>query len=48
MVINVFSRVTRYVPAALVAISWLAFVIGLLVTEPVTKIALLSLARVLP
>jgi len=48
MVKNVFSRFTKVVPAALVSISWLAFVIGIFITEPIAKIALLSLARVLP
>lgn len=45
MVKHVFGRL---IPAALVFVSWLAFVAGVLVTDPVSKIALLSLARVLP
>jgi hypothetical protein len=45
MVRHVFSR---FVPAALVFVSWLAFVAGALITDPVPKVALLSLARVLP
>ena len=45
MVKRVFSR---FMPAALVFVSWLAFVAGVLLTDPVSKIALLSLARVLP
>ena len=48
MVKHVFSKVTKFVPAALVLVSWLAFVAGVLVTYPVAKIALLSLAKVLP
>lgn len=48
MVKNVLSRIKRLVPAALVSVSWLAFVAGVLVSDPVSKIALLSLARVLP
>lgn len=48
MVKYVFSRIKRLIPAALVVVSWLAFVVGVLVSDPVSKIALLSLARVLP
>ncbi len=48
MVKHVFGRIMKFVPAALVLVSWLAFAAGVLVTEPITKIALLSLARVLP
>jgi hypothetical protein len=45
---NVLSRITKFVPASLVTVSWLAFVGGICTTNPITKIALLSLARVLP
>lgn len=38
----------KFVPAALVVVGWLAFVGGIWITNPITKIALLSLARVLP
>ena len=48
MVKHVYSWIKSIVPAALVSVSWLAFVAGILVSEPVAKIALLSLARVLP
>jgi len=48
MVKHVFGRIKRLVPAALVSFSWLAFAAGVLVSDPVAKIALLSLARVLP
>lgn len=48
MVKHVFSQVTRFVPAALVLVSWLAFVAGVLVSDPVAKVTMLSLARVLP
>lgn len=45
MVKHVFGM---FIPTALVFVSWLAFVSGVMVTDPVSKIALLSLARVLP
>lgn len=48
MVKHVFGGIKKLVSAALVSVSWLAFVAGVLVTDPVSKIALLSLARVLP
>jgi hypothetical protein len=45
MVKHVFGR---FIPAALVFVSWSAFVAGVLVTDPVSKIALLSLAKACP
>lgn len=45
---DVFSKGRRVLPAALVVIGWSVFVAGFLVTEPLTKIGLLCLARVLP
>jgi hypothetical protein len=45
MVKHVFGR---FVPAALVFVSWCSFVAGVLTSDPVPKVALLSLARVLP
>ncbi|MDD3927089.1 MAG: hypothetical protein PHT33_10590 [bacterium] len=48
MVKQVHSKAKNLVPAILVSISWLAFAAGMQVTDPVAKIALLSLARVLP
>jgi len=45
---NVLSRTANFISASLVTIGWLAFVGGICATNPITKIALLSLSRVLP
>ena len=48
MVKNVFSKIRKLVPVALVVCGWIAFIVGVLVTDPYLKIALLALSRVLP
>ena len=48
MVKMILNRIARSVPAILVLVGWLAFISGTWIENPITKIALLSLARVLP
>ena len=48
MVKNVFFRMTKSHPVALVIFGWLAFVLGLIVNPISLKLVLLSAARVLP
>jgi len=45
---HVFSVAKRLAPAVLVLVSWCTFVTGVLETEPIAEVVLLSLARVLP
>jgi len=49
MVENVFDRKTLLFPVALVLVSWLTFICGVYVIEPIwLKLVLLTAARVLP
>jgi len=48
MVKHLFSKVRLVAPAALVAVGWLLYLGGLLTQNAIVKIALLSVARVLP
>lgn len=50
MVNYVFSRFRQFVPAALVLTGWLSFALGIAIFDasPAVKLALLSVARVLP
>jgi hypothetical protein len=50
MVKNVLSRLKTLVPASLVLVGWLSFVLGIIIPDihNVLKLSLLSVARVLP
>jgi hypothetical protein len=48
MVKKVLSKASGYIDTALVVIGWTAFFIGIAVKNPLSKVCLLGLARVLP
>jgi hypothetical protein len=46
---NVFSKASRFIPAALVVLGWIAFGIGFLTVKPVwLKLNCMIASRVLP
>ena len=45
---NVFSKISVFYPVALVFLSWLAFVLGHIVSPIALRLLLSSAARVLP